>query len=324
MSDDLHDFRKMEFASPDNVTPEWLEWFSEEFGREHFKLHMEPSKDAPFRLRGVNRALPNFSLYFGQSSPVHSRSVAPTEDDDPVIAVALRGQITLDVDGIGAALRPGTMIALRNGIAGDFKVLDDAEFLTIRLQHRLLEPLVPQLRDVKHTPMPADTPAIRLMLSYLRMLTQQGSIAAPDLKHLVTMHVHDLAAQVFGSIRGAQGLPDSGGVRAARLAVVKSDIISHLSEPNLSVGQIAARQGFSPRYIHMLFEHDGVTFSEYVIAQRLTRAYRMLADRVAGRTISAIAMEVGFGDLSYFNRTFRRRFGASPSELRDALLRGDG
>ena len=45
----------------------------------------------------------------------------------------------------------------------------------------------------------------------------------------------------------------------------------------------------------------------------------MLRDpRYAAWTISAVAYSVGFGDLSYFNRTFRRRFGATPSDIRAA------
>jgi hypothetical protein len=61
----------------------------------------------------------------------------------------------------------------------------------------------------------------------------------------------------------------------------------------------------------------GSTFSEYVLEQRLARAYRMLsAARFSGLAIGAIALEVGFSNLSYFNRTFRRRYGGSPSEIR--------
>jgi AraC-like DNA-binding protein len=53
-------------------------------------------------------------------------------------------------------------------------------------------------------------------------------------------------------------------------------------------------------------ESDGTSFSEYVLNQRLENAHRMLSDeRFAGRSISQIA-DIGFGDLSYFNRTFRR------------------
>jgi AraC-like DNA-binding protein len=75
----------------------------------------------------------------------------------------------------------------------------------------------------------------------------------------------------------------------------------------------------TPRYVQRLFEGEGTTFSEFVLNERLLRVQRMLADpRYAGWTVSAIALEVGFGDVSYFNRRFRRRFGASPTEHRGA------
>jgi AraC-like DNA-binding protein len=49
----------------------------------------------------------------------------------------------------------------------------------------------------------------------------------------------------------------------------------------------------------------------------LLRARTMLrSPRYAERSISAIAHAVGFGDLSHFNRSFRGRFGASPTEVR--------
>jgi AraC-like DNA-binding protein len=66
-----------------------------------------------------------------------------------------------------------------------------------------------------------------------------------------------------------------------------------------------------------LFEQEGTTFSQYVIGQRLLRAYRILTDlRFADRSITSVAFDAGFGDLSYFNRVFRRRFGGTPSEIR--------
>jgi AraC-like DNA-binding protein len=37
---------------------------------------------------------------------------------------------------------------------------------------------------------------------------------------------------------------------------------------------------------------------------------------LASRQIGTIAFDIGFSDLSYFNRTFRRAFGVTPSELR--------
>jgi len=61
-----------------------------------------------------------------------------------------------------------------------------------------------------------------------------------------------------------------------------------------------------------------MTCSQYVLDQRLALAYRRLRDpRLAGRTVSSIAHDAGFGDLSYFNRTFRHRYGVTPSVARE-------
>jgi AraC-like DNA-binding protein len=76
--------------------------------------------------------------------------------------------------------------------------------------------------------------------------------------------------------------------------------------------------------VRKLFEEEGTTFTEFVLESRLAQALQMLSDpRLAGRTISSIAFSLGFGDLSYFNRTFRRRFGAAPSEMRTKASNGD-
>jgi hypothetical protein len=44
--------------------------------------------------------------------------------------------------------------------------------------------------------------------------------------------------------------------------------------------------------------------------RRLARAHRLLGDPRRGpEKISAVALDCGFGDVSYFNRAFRRRYG---------------
>jgi uncharacterized membrane protein YkvA (DUF1232 family) len=54
------------------------------------------------------------------------------------------------------------------------------------------------------------------------------------------------------------------------------------------------------------------------------RAYGMISDpRFAGLNITTVAFTSGFGDLSYFNRTFRHRFGTTPSELRKTVYQDE-
>ena len=91
---------------------------------------------------------------------------------------------------------------------------------------------------------------------------------------------------------------------------------------DLSPAAVARRQRISDSYIRKLFEGEGSSFSEFVLTRRLARAHCMLTDqRWADRSIAWIAFQSGFGDLSYFNRTFKRFYMATPSELRAAIDR---
>jgi AraC-like DNA-binding protein len=119
-------------------------------------------------------------------------------------------------------------------------------------------------------------------------------------------------------------LAEGRGARAARLRAIKLDIIDTPDRSDLRIDTIAGRHRLQPRYIQRLFEHDGTTFSEFLLGQRLSRAYRMLRDaRWHHWTIAAIAAACGFNDQSYFNRRFRRFYGTSPSEVREISRQQD-
>jgi len=88
------------------------------------------------------------------------------------------------------------------------------------------------------------------------------------------------------------------------------------------VAALAVRHGCTPRFIQRLFEFEGTSLTDYLLAERLALAHRMLTDpRRDGDKISAIALDAGFGDLSYFNRVFRRRYGDTPSGVRELARR---
>lgn len=62
------------------------------------------------------------------------------------------------------------------------------------------------------------------------------------------------------------------------------------------------------RYVQKLFETEGTTFGEYVLNQRLAHAHGLLSDpRRAVEKAASVAFAAGFGDVSYFDRAFRRR-----------------
>lgn len=123
-----------------------------------------------------------------------------------------------------------------------------------------------------------------------------------------------------GSIKGLRA--GNGELRAARLNAIKSDILNNLGQHGLSIHGTASRHGVSVRYIHQLFHAEGTSFKHFVLQQRLAAVHRVLSDaRSARRTISAIAFEMGFGNLPNFERAFKRHYRMKPSAIREAVAR---
>jgi AraC family transcriptional regulator len=133
------------------------------------------------------------------------------------------------------------------------------------------------------------------------------------------MEFHELALRLGGAVctalsasPRARRAPTSRDERRVAQAVRRIEACSH---EKLTLNDLAADVAASPYHFLRVFEQVvGVTPGQYILRDRLRRAavrLRSSADRVAD-----IALETGFGDLSTFNRHFRRGFGATPNAFR--------
>ncbi len=100
------------------------------------------------------------------------------------------------------------------------------------------------------------------------------------------------------------------------LNAIKEHIKRNSANPDLSVSTVARQFHISPRYVHKLFEGSQQTFAQLVLEERLSRAASALTRRDNSVAVSEIAYNAGFGDLSYFCRAFRKRFGVSARAYR--------
>jgi AraC-like DNA-binding protein len=112
------------------------------------------------------------------------------------------------------------------------------------------------------------------------------------------------------------------GARDRRRAVEAAAFIAARSHEALDLEAVATQAGLSPfHFLRVFSDVLGVTPHQYLVRTRLRRAARLLADG-EGRSVTDVAFDVGFGDLSNFERTFRRAAGVSPGRFRRAS-RGD-
>jgi AraC-like DNA-binding protein len=292
------------------------------------RLDLEPVERATFHAEATVCQLPTLGVVSAFSSAVHLRHAPePIADDDLAFVAAPSCAWSIDQLGRRLKLAAGDGVLLTNDAPWSLRLAADATFTALRLPKLALSPWISDVSSVTARSIPAANLTLQLLVSYLASSLAIEALVVPELTDLTVAHVHHLVAVALGGARNAAApgkRRDTGrGARAARLRAIKADILAHLGDRTLSLRAVAMREGISPVYIRKLFETQGTSFSQFVLGERLARAHRLLSDsRFANRPIGAIAMEAGFGDLSYFNRAFRRRYGASPSDVRAAARGG--
>src|SRR5258708_3423482 len=132
----------------------------------------------------------------------------------------------------------------------------------------------------------------------------------------------DEVGQLFASrfvevVSGRQRETAPATSRDRRRAVETALWIAAHSHRQIDLEDAAGQAGISPFHFLRLFSSVlGVTPHQYLVRSRLRHAARLLADHE--RSVTDIAYDVGFGDLSNFVRTFHRAAGVSPRGVREA------
>jgi AraC-like DNA-binding protein len=145
----------------------------------------------------------------------------------------------------------------------------------------------------------------------LKEAVETGDIARtpPLVKAVAEFALIEHGAIKPGSRRGQQAL------RLGHLCLANRLIRSHLSQAALSPTMVAGLLGVSVRYLHLLFETTGKSFSQTVTAQRMHLSCRLLRE-MPKRPIADIADACGFGSLPTFYRVFSATIGLTPGEFR--------
>jgi AraC-like DNA-binding protein len=297
---------------------ERLPYFREALGRSFTRLDLGPYDDRPVRYEATVHGFDGLGVIWGRTNGNIGRRTQPLltdGNDDFIFGTVLSGCSLPSQFGREFRMDAGAAVLLSCGDVGAKDYPVPTEFLTLRIPRRLLNGMTGKAEDALARPIPANTEALRLLVDYILPTLRNRQLGSPELRRLFAVHIGDLVALAVGATRDGANIAYGRGMRAARLQAAKAFVARHSGRPELSVKSAAEYLGITPRYLQMLFAADGSSFTEFLIERRLDRAHQMLIDpRTIERTISTIAFAAGFNDLSHFNRTFRRRFGSTPSE----------
>jgi AraC-like DNA-binding protein len=125
------------------------------------------------------------------------------------------------------------------------------------------------------------------------------------------------AARFVDLVSGRERRAPATRAQDHRRAVDAALWIDANSHRDVDLEGAAGAVGLSPFHFLRLFSRVlGVTPHQYLLRSRLRRAASLLCDE--DRSVTDVALEVGFGDLSNFVRTFHRAAGVSPGGFRRA------
>lgn len=283
-----------------------------------------PDLPLPFDARCILTTRPDIGLRSCFAPAAHWvwRSERAGEGARYILVRPAEGRVVIRQGDRRLALRAREAAALALDQPTEFALAQPGRIDVIELDRALL----PSLGDdsALMQVIPRSNPGLQALAHYGALLLRGLlPLNSADLQSLAKGHVHDLIGAALSDRESAAPVAMADR-RAGRLAAIKADIEARLERRELGVEMIASLHGVSARVVQKLFEAEGRTFSDYVLERRLDRAWhRLVTAEGATLTISAVAYEVGFGDLSYFNRCFRKRFGRPPSQVKAQAVSGE-
>jgi AraC-like DNA-binding protein len=297
-----------------------VESWREVLSRKLMLADVRPLDENPFHAEAYMRALPGVRFGWGTFSPslhTRGREIVAHDNDDYFFLLNLGGRFVTAQRQQEVSLTAGEAALLSCSELGSFVRPETGKILALRLPGAAVDALVPDAMDRLARAIPKESESLRLLARYAHALDDSQSLATVELRRLAVRHLYDLIALSLGTSQEAGEQANTRTLAAVRFASIRNYASANLGRADLSVGEVAQRHRISPRQVQRLFESTGMTFSEFLQRGRLARVYLTLTDPAAARrSIGEIVLACGFSDISHFNRAFRRRYGASPSEVR--------
>ncbi|MFB7673070.1 helix-turn-helix domain-containing protein [Kitasatospora purpeofusca] len=226
-----------------------------------------------------------------------------------------RGTAAMLLDGSRLSLRPGAFAVARAGRPVVLEVSEDFSGTAFHWPREAAAGLTEDdLLELSGRAFGTDTGTAALVAAYLGRLARPAVSLDPQLTARLVTTAQDLLTVLAHEHRRRAARPVPEEVRAT-IVRTKEYILRRLGDPALTPEGIAAAHHFSVRYLHKLYQYEGVTVGRWIQRRRLEMCRRELA-RPSARpaTVAGVAKRWGFVSTSHFSRVFRAAYGVTPRE----------
>lgn len=262
-------------------------------------------------IRGIRCGLAGLNVMtcFFPPSPLRLRGRGMPGLDKVLMLRSMEGPLVVEQDGRTVEAALGDFLFVSGELPYDWYLPEGGRLDCGSLPASAF--LVPgeTLSRLMLRPIPRTFPPLQLLITYGAYLLMRGPHSASEAE-MASTHFNEILPLVVAYLETPSQQDRD------RLSPVKRYIDVHLRDGDLNIATVASVLDVTPRYVQKLFQREGTTFSKYLLERRLAEARKLLLRGNGMLSIGATAYEVGFGDISYFNRTFRKRYGVAPSSIR--------
>ena len=234
-----------------------------------------------------------------------------------LITVPDRGEIRFVQDGKDVRCRPGAFLVERSHLPYEFSHRDPAALWVMKIPSAVLRTRIASPERLATLQFDATRGVGALFVDTLRLAAMRLDEMNDAARTVTGTHLLELLAMaVEADDRLLTG--HASHARNAHLHRCEHFIRTHLHDIRLAPQMVADRCGISLRYLHQIFEAEGITVCSYIRNQRLAACDAALRDPRCRDSIADIAYRWGYGDQAQLSRHYRSRYGRSPSEARAA------
>ncbi|HEV2650940.1 MAG TPA: AraC family transcriptional regulator [Rhizomicrobium sp.] len=314
------DFGVLRYWSSRFSAPDRIDSWRAVMARKLIRVEVDAIQAYQFHARAQLRIFEGIRFGTGTLGPSITRrgpDLVAQENDDLFFIVNLTATLSVRLRSNDIALAHGDACLLSCADPWIYVQPKAGRVLAIRVARAALALLLPDLEDKIGQVIPRGGIQLRMLLDYLSSIDRAYAFPDRNMRATLTEHIQDLMALTLGAVGDNRHAAAERGLKAAHVRAMKDDLLRSFSRKDLSLSEIAAKHGMSRRSLQRIFELEGSTFQSHLLTLRLEATRDQLRNpRAANQTIAEIASACGFGDISHFNHSFRKRFGASPSDVR--------
>ncbi|MFF4414526.1 helix-turn-helix domain-containing protein [Streptosporangium sp. NPDC001559] len=240
------------------------------------------------------------------------------------LSLPLRGAKRLDLGSRQVIAGPGDLLFYDTTRPFHIHLLADAtggaESVILYIPKALMPLPADSLVRLAGRSLPCSAGVGALLRRHIIELARHTSgCSAADATRL-SMITLDLVAATCAHVLEAGSSPQTESPRQMLRARIHAFIQRYLSDPELCPTGIAAAHQISVRYLHRLFQDQGLSVAAWIRSCRLERCRHDLADPALRlRPVHAIAARWGFANSAHFSRLFRAAYEISPIDYRHRI-----